>query len=134
MINWNDSMLVGVPQIDKQHQSLVKAINQLCEACTQGKGRSELEQTLDFVVNYTKDHFRDEEKFQVQNGYPGATTHKWMHTQFIMQVGTLVQEFKTVGPSVTLVGKMNQALVGWVINHIKTEDKKVGDFINKKSA
>ena len=129
MVCWNDSLLIGVPQIDSQHRSLVDAINRLMEACNQGKGRSEIEDTLNFVVSYTQQHFKDEEHIQEKHGFPGAATHKWIHTQFIMQVGALVREFKTNGPSISLVGKLNKSLVEWVVNHIKTEDKKIGEHI-----
>jgi len=131
MINWNDSLLVGIPQVDKQHKELVDAINKLTDACTQGKGRPEIERTLNFVVSYTQAHFKDEEIIQQKLGYPGATAHKWIHTQFIMTVGALVQEFNQNGPTIALIGKLNKSLVDWVVNHIKTEDKKIGEYMVK---
>jgi len=131
MISWNNSMLIGISQIDNQHRALVDAINKLIEACNQGKGRMEIEQTLNFVVSYTMDHFRDEEIVQEKVGFPGALMHKQKHAAFIKQVGSLVQEFNKEGPSVALVGKLNKSLVEWVINHIKTEDMKIGQHINK---
>jgi len=134
MIVWNDSMLIGIPDIDNQHKDLMVACNQLFEACTKGKGRTEIEQTLNFVVTYTKKHFKYEENYQAQHMYPGATPHKWMHTQFIMQVGGIVKEFNQNGPSVTLVSRLNNLLVEWLYNHINIEDRKLGEFISRKSA
>jgi len=134
MITWNDAMLIGIPQVDSQHKLLVEAINKLMEACGRGEGRSEIEKTLNFVVSYTKEHFKDEEVVQANLGFPGATPHKWIHTQFIMQVGTLVQEFKKDGPSVTLVGKLNKSLCDWVVNHIMNEDKKFGEYLTKANS
>jgi len=133
MIIWNNSMLIGVPQIDSQHKALVEAINRLMDACNQGKGRAEIEQTLNFVVSYTLNHFRDEEGIQQKHGFPEAVSHKRIHTQFTTDVGALVQEFNQVGPSVSLVGKLNKSLGDWVVKHIKTEDKKIGEHINKAS-
>jgi len=134
MMLWNETMLVGIPHIDSQHKALLEAINQLIDACNKGKGRSEIEQTLNFMVSYTKGHFKDEERYQETHAYAGAAAHKRMHTHFIMRVGGLVQEFNENGPSVTLVSKINNLLIEWVDNHIKTEDRKFGDYINRKSA
>jgi len=104
------------------------------EACTQGKGRKQIEETLNFVVSYTQDHFKEEERLQVKYGYPGVTRHKWIHSQFIQQVSTLVRKFQQAGPTVTLVGELNKALGDWVVNHIKTEDKKIGEHVLKSGA
>ena len=131
MTYWKDSLLVGVPQIDNQHRKLVEAIDRLMEACSQGKGRATIEETLIFTASYTKEHFRDEEKLQAQYAYPGMGAHKQLHSQFIASINSLVQEFESDGPSIALTGKLNKMLVDWLIKHISTEDKKLGAHINK---
>jgi len=124
-------MMTGVPQVDYQHRTLIDAINRFTDACAQGKGRKQIEETLDFVVSYTKEHFKDEERIQEKSAFPGATAHKWLHTQFSMKISALVQEFRQTGPTVILVGELNKTLADWFINHIKTEDKKIGEHIKK---
>jgi len=131
MTYWKDSMLVGVPQMDSQHKLLVETIDKLMDACRQGKGRKEIEQTLSFVVKYTVEHFRDEEIIQAKYKYPGINEHKKIHSDFCKDVTALVQEFNKSGPSLALTGKINKTLVDWVISHISTEDKKVGAHIKK---
>ena len=60
----------GNALIDSEHRQLFKAVNDLLDACSQGKGRSQVESTLDFLVSYVAKHFGDEEKLQVQTSYP----------------------------------------------------------------
>ena len=129
MTYWKDSLLVGVPQIDDQHRELVGAIDRLMEACNQGKGRAAIEETLVFTVSYTKKHFSDEEKLQAQHAYPGMSAHKILHAQFISNINALFQEFTETGPNIALTGKLNKTLVDWLIKHISTEDKKLGEHI-----
>lgn len=131
MTYWKDSLLVGVTLIDNEHRKLVKAIDQLMEACMQGKGRSAIEETLSFTVSYTKEHFSDEEKLQAQYAYPGMAAHKLLHSQFVRDINALYNDFEQSGPNVALTGKLNKTLVDWLINHISTEDKKLGEHINK---
>ena len=131
MSYWKDTMLVGVPQIDSQHKLLVKEIDKLMEASMQGKGREEIGQTLNFVVKYTVEHFRDEEILQAKYKYPGVFGHKQIHANFCKDVTVLVEEFEKNGPSLALSVKLNKVLAEWVINHIITEDKKVGEHIRK---
>ena len=130
---WKESLIIGVPQIDTQHRKLVETIDLLMQACMQGKGQSEIETTLNFTLKYTLDHFRDEESLQLKYAYPGYKEHKKIHEDFTKDVIVLAEEFKKSGPSVALTAKINQSLLNWVINHICTEDKKVGEHIQKVS-
>ncbi|MCL2496584.1 MAG: hemerythrin family protein [Clostridiales bacterium] len=131
MSSWKDSLLVGVPQIDSQHRKLVDTIDQLMDACMQGKGRTAIEQTLDFIVSYTKEHFKDEENLQAKYEYPGLAAHKQIHAQFITTVTALLREFDQIGPNISLTAKLNKTLIDWLANHISVEDKKVGEHILK---
>jgi hemerythrin len=38
-IEWTDDLAVGIVEIDNQHKELFHQINQLLEACNQGKGK-----------------------------------------------------------------------------------------------
>jgi len=124
-------MLLGVPEIDNQHRTLIDALNQFVEACSLGKGRNQIEQTLNYLVSYTQNHFRDEERIQKQCAYPDANTHMLIHSQFIVQISALMKKFRQTGPTVVLVGELNKTMTDWVVNHITTEDKKIGEHILK---
>lgn len=116
--------------IDTQHKQLITAINELLEACASGKGRAHLEETSNFLLNYTKRHFGDEEKLQIQSKYPDYANHKKYHEGFVKVVNDIVSELNTTGPSIVLVGKINNAIAGWLLNHITKEDVKVAKHIN----
>lgn len=131
MTFWKESLLVGVPQIDDQHRKLVVSIDRLMEACMQGKGRSTIKETLIFVITYTKEHFHDEEKLQAKYEYPERIAHKLLHEQFIKDINVILRDLQQAGPNVSLTGRVNKTLVDWLINHISTEDKKLGEYINR---
>ncbi|MCL1810358.1 MAG: bacteriohemerythrin [Clostridiales bacterium] len=128
---WKESLLVGVPTIDAQHRKLADAIDELMDACAKGQGRATIEKTLNFVINYTKQHFADEERIQTQSAYPGLAAHKKIHADFASSVMALKNDFDQNGPSLGLTAKLNTDLVAWLIQHISKEDKKVGEHILK---
>ena len=130
MTLWKDSLLIGVEDIDRQHKKLVEAIDDLSDACSKGQGRAIIEKTLMFVVNYTKQHFTDEEKIAAAYNYPLLSNHKRLHVEFVTTVLGLVVDFNKNGPNIALMSRINKTLVDWLINHITVEDKKIGDFIN----
>lgn len=115
--------------IDKQHRQLIDAINDLLEACTTGQGRTKLESTTKFLYDYTSKHFADEEKLQLSSHYPDYSNHKKYHEDFKATVIGLSKKLNEQGPTITLVGEVNNAIAGWLINHIKREDTKVAQHL-----
>lgn len=127
--NWDKSLETGNAVIDEQHKSIIKAINNLLDACGTGKGRMEVENTLIFLKDYVVKHFNDEENLQIKSNYPGFKSHKEKHEAFKKTVNDIYEEYKKDGANIGLVAKVNMSIGGWLITHIKSEDKKVADHI-----
>lgn len=130
---WSDELLTGNVQIDTEHKELIKAINDLLEACSKGKGRAELERTVKFLSSYTKTHFGREEVLQMKYNYPDYKNHKEYHKYFIDTVESVHKKLLSDGPSIVLVGEINSKVASWIIKHIKTEDVKVAAHIRNNS-
>ncbi len=128
---WDDSLETGNIAIDEQHKSLINAINELLEACSHGKGRVEVQKTLDFLRDYVIKHFNDEEKLQLKSKYPEYSTHKKMHEDFKKDVSAIVSEYESTGATIPLVAKVNSSIANWLIKHIKTMDKHFVQYIIK---
>lgn len=125
MYAFTKDLETGNTTIDSQHKELISAINHLLEACSQGKGRQEIEKTAQFLESYTSKHFADEEKLQLQHRYPDYQNHKQYHESFKKVVREIAQGLDKEGPTVVMVGKVNSSIGGWLLNHIKKEDVKV---------
>ncbi|MEG0215404.1 MAG: hemerythrin family protein, partial [Hungatella sp.] len=82
----------GNATIDTQHRQLIQAINDLLAACSVGQGRTSLESTTKFLYDYTSKHFADEERLQLQSGYPDYVRHRQYHEAFKATVASLVKK------------------------------------------
>lgn len=122
----------GNQLIDSEHRQLIDAINNLLTACASGKGRSELANTARFLQEYTAKHFSDEEKLQIQSRYPDYVNHKRYHDDFKKVVAGICEKLEKEGPTVALVGEVNGAIAGWLINHIKREDVKIAAHLKSR--
>lgn len=122
-------LMTGNSLIDQEHKQLIDAINSLLEACGQGQGRSKVVETGKFLNDYTAKHFADEEKLQLGVKYPDYTKHKQYHEAFKKTTAGILQGLEKEGPTLRMVGEINKALAGWLINHIKQEDKKLAEYI-----
>jgi hemerythrin len=121
---------VNVVEIDKQHQKLIGMINDLHDAMLQGKGKDILGKTVNGLISYTGSHFKTEERYFDQFGYPEANNHKKEHSDFITKVSEFKNGFEKGKLGLTI--EIMNFLSDWLRNHINGIDKKYGPFFNAK--
>ncbi len=116
--------------IDKEHKELLEAVNKLLDACSEGRGRAAMEETIKFLNNYVFQHFSHEERLQQQSGYPGFPAHREFHENYRKTLQEITSGISETGPTIAELGKLNRH-IGVLISHISTEDKKLGAFLNQ---
>ncbi len=128
-MTWNDNLKIGVPLIDSEHRELCDRIDRLLAACSQGKGRDEIAETVDFLQEYTVKHFGDEERLQRTSGYPKCREHKAMHEYFVSKIAALQKDLRENGANVAAISETNYFLMDWLLNHIRKVDKELAKYI-----
>lgn len=131
---WNQSLSVGVDVIDQQHQELIKRINSLRDAMSQGKGRGEVAKTVDFLADYVVEHFDTEERYMARFDYAAAMHHKAEHRAFMEDFGKLKKQYDALESQGAITSfvtiDIQRRLVDWLINHIGKVDKSLGAFLS----
>lgn len=121
-INFDDSLKVGVPFVDQQHQTLIDLMNQLDQAMRDGKGREVVNRTVANLLAYTKQHFAEEEWAMQKAGYVDLVPHKRQHDAFVARIQTFHNELKA-GNKFVAVDVM-AFLSEWLKRHIQGTDKR----------
>jgi hemerythrin len=129
---WSSELEMGHPLIDSQHKSLIDTLNKLIAGCLQGNMLEESAITLDFLISYTKEHFRDEEKLQEMLKYPDLRNHRKSHEEFMASTTLLLEEFKQTGPTKEFAKKLITNVGNWLVNHIQKEDAMIASYLKKK--
>lgn len=129
---WTNDLETGNSQIDNEHKKLINAINDLLKACSQGKGRQELNGAVEFLQEYTKTHFNHEEKLQITHKYPFYENHKAWHESYIKQIDDIASKLKADGPTIIVLGDVNLK-ASLLISHIKLEDRKLAKYIQENN-
>lgn len=117
--------------IDDEHSRLFKAVNDLLDACNEGRGREAVQKTVFFLTNYVNTHFANEEKLQTKNNYPNYAAHKAFHDKYKQDLAAIVSKIDTQSSTVGDLTALNNQ-VGILVSHIRTEDKKLGKFLQNK--
>ena len=114
-------LIVGIDVIDGQHQRIVEYINMLHEARLRGD-RGAIERVIEEMVDYTLSHFSFEESMMEQAHYRFLQPHRRVHELFVRRVNEFQQRFKLGEDYLQVATDMQNALVTWLMNHIKRED------------
>ncbi len=130
-IEWTEDLATGIEKIDDQHKEIFVRVRALVDAGKQGKGRQTVAETLDFLVDYVRTHFAAEEAIQKESAYPDFNSHKAQHTEFLKNIDKLKVEFDEEGPTLSVMLKVNQVVVEWLVAHIKRVDKALAEFLRK---
>jgi hemerythrin len=128
---WTKNLEVGVDLIDQQHKKWFEKADQLFEAGKSGKSKEYIVKMFDFLDEYTKTHFKDEERYMQSINYPELSVQKQMHEGFIKKLKELRSEYEKDGVNLTVILNSNQFILDWLTKHISQADKKIGEFAKK---
>ncbi len=128
-IMWTPDLSVGVDHIDEQHKIWFEKANELFEAGKEGRAKEYINTMIDFLDEYSKKHFKDEEAYMEKIGYPGLDSQKKAHASFVNNFAKLKSDFNESGGNITVIINANKMVLDWLINHIKSMDKKIGEYV-----
>ncbi|WP_022850761.1 bacteriohemerythrin [Limisalsivibrio acetivorans] len=133
---WTDSLITGDKIIDSQHQTLFAKVNRYFEEYEKGASHESLIETMNFLVEYVKEHFSHEEKAMNLKGYPLRKSHMESHIKLVEQLVCLYKRLINEGPSDQISMDLFCLAQDWYVGHINNHDKKLASFmasLNKKS-
>lgn len=135
MLHWEKKLVLGVPEIDREHEELVKKTNEMLTALKSGNSKEEIIRHINFLADYVIKHFNSEEKLQAKYNYPDIANHKQIHSQFKGTVTQLIQDIDENGLTTSKKIEISKMTMDWLLKHIGVEDKKLADFIleNRKN-
>lgn len=128
---WDESLSVGIKEIDDQHKTLIGYIHQLKSlSYNQDEGIKTLQDILAGLFNYTVYHFFTEEKIMEDIEYPLYPKHKTEHIEFTNRVIDYIDVFSN--SKVDIKDEVCDFLIKWLQSHIKNTDKTLGKFLISK--
>lgn len=129
MIVWTDELVIGVEEIDAQHKSIVDKINELELALGDRMACANLDELLQFLRDYTNQHFRAEEALMDRIGYPGLAEQREHHDAFSDNVIFFEIDQKLQDP--TVCRNILDFLKNWLVTHITSLDMRIGEHHRK---
>ena len=132
-IAWDDNLNTGNDKVDEQHKTLYQLTSDLIESSMKGESKEKIGERLDFLANYTIDHFAYEEKLMLGTDYPDFAAHEKKHCDFKSAVTELIDDYKTRGSTDELSKNLENTVVKWLVRHIQGEDIKIAAHVREKN-
>ena len=135
---WKESFSIGIDEIDKQHQELLKMLNRCIKESEKGKEKSKLAgddfNAINEIINelsaYTDTHFKTEEQLMHSVNYPELKQQQDKHRMLTGQVIQLKENVSN--KEMSAVNSITALLRDWFIEHIMDEDKRIGAYIRSR--
>jgi len=130
LVQWDDALSVDHDEIDRQHRKWIEFINDLHDALESGDPNrlgSIKDASLQRMIDYAKFHFEFEEEYMDAIGYPESAAHKRVHDEFRKMIAKIQAD--TERGFQPLNTQLMSIMMNWLTDHILSEDKKYGFYI-----
>lgn len=129
LTRWSEDMATGHEDVDGQHKELLRRVDDLLKGAKARKGSEEIGKLMWFLKKYVRRHFRDEEKLQLEVGFPGYEAHKAQHEIFFREVQRLEALHAEEGENTLMIIAAINAMCEWLRNHFNKMDKQLADYL-----
>jgi hemerythrin len=133
-LTWDNSLEVGVQKIDDQHREIFRHFEKLSSACQEGQGEEALDEVLKFLDDYVAHHFSSEEALMEQHRYPKLPEQREQHAIFRQVIEELRGRSREDGQAHELSLAIDRQLVRWLIQHIRSFDRQMAEYISTRPA
>jgi hemerythrin len=122
-LQWHKSYLIGHKGIDKEHQTLFLMAQNIEKA----KTKLEVKEAVKQLVQYTKYHFKSEEKYMKEIEYDKFDEHVKLHKKIVTALEKFVNTMDTL-TEVQMQQILQRFVKEYIVRHIIIEDKKVHHY------
>jgi hemerythrin len=120
--DWDDSLMLQLPQIDGQHKKLCELMNTLYELLSGDENlfREQIGSLVNQLVSYGLNHFSEEEALIKVYAPELYESHQQQHVNFAAQMRMHAARIDHISQSEGR--KIFIYLGGWFMNHIRLSD------------
>ncbi|MBM3883115.1 MAG: bacteriohemerythrin [Verrucomicrobia bacterium] len=129
-IEWKDEYSVGVAHLDEWHRRIFGTINRLIDLRQDPEDPEAIRRSLDEMVQYSKEHFRDEETLMQEWSYSGLADQQREHQTYLTRIAAFETGARREGER--LCDSMLADLHHWWTHHVVEEDMRYKAFFAEK--
>lgn len=126
LFEWKPEYDTNFAAMDRQHQEIVRRVNELHDALTGGAAAGDVDARFVAVIDATKEHFATEERYMADSAYPGYASHRMIHEILLVQIAE-VRETQRAGKPLT--AETTEFLRRWIEEHMTATDRTLANYL-----
>lgn len=123
----NERWISGYRSVDNEHRLQLNLIGAIRQAVAEGRPKSEIDEIIDRLIDFTREHFDSEDALMRLFQYPHADNHADEHERTLQQLEELGAAHRS--GRVTLTLDRVDMLSDWIRQHILTTDDALGRYL-----
>jgi len=123
LIEWKDEFLVGVADVDHEHQELIKLINELHAAMSAEDASLTVMDFLGEIYAHVSAHFALEEKIMRERRYDQYQEHKNDHERLLDELRDIMDDYEE--NAYFSDKEFASHVERWFTEHFKTRDARL---------
>jgi len=132
LIEWSADLSVGNAELDAEHRQWIVLLNDFYMGLKNNSPSGMVHEHIHRLIDYTKFHFANEEKYMKVLRYPDFDGHKEKHELYLDKLTEYDEKLKAGKLVLTL--DVTNYLKSWLVNHIKGADKQYAIFAETKKS
>jgi hemerythrin len=126
--DWDDRLLTGIKDIDKDHIKLFSFINNLLQEAEGNKSHAVISVTISELIDYASSYFKREEAYMEEWGYPDFEQTQAQHISLTEEVIEIAENFEKNSENVDIEW-FAEFLIDWLTHHINERDMAYVEYL-----
>lgn len=122
---WSKEISVHNEKIDEQHKKLFEIAGRAYMMTEKKSSKEEVIGVLRELLEYTKEHFKDEEEYMQSISFPRLEAHRVIHQDIIRDMVSAVTRVQNLNDLKDEIAKIAK---NWLLVHIIKEDMQIEKF------
>ena len=125
--SWKSRYSVGVEDLDRQHQTFMKLLNDLHEVMMAGNTLDAATPLIDKLVRLAGQHFAAEEGLMELTGYPGLDAHRAQHEELSRKVNEFLVRHRNGDKA--MYSHFMYFVREWFTRHMEKDDQQYAPWL-----
>lgn len=126
LISWDKKYLLGIDEIDQQHEQIIKLANQLFANLKNDKSKKEIKESLKSFIDFTSYHLSVKEKYFEDFDYPQKDSYVSNYQKFIKEMEQFQKDY--LSSKVKFLDDIVNKMKGWLFEQLLSNQGYVALF------
>ena len=127
LIEWNEDLILGVSELDKEHKLLTDRVNEIIKHANNNSLDYVADEAVSDLLYATRRHFSHEEELMEDIDYPDREIHMAVHKKLMVDLSEKVDVLTLDKDRDTM--QTVKFFKDWLIDHIQKDDTELATFV-----